>query len=471
MLRLRRAIAGRFDVLPRHNYRRRLGGHAPPLRSPFLTSIPAVASQAVTSENNAVLAVHVRDLLQRGRSAAPLMAQAGTAQKHLFLQKTAEYLVAWRDSLAEVNRRDLIEAERAGRPQAMIDRLRLDMPRLQALAQAVLDVIALADPVGAITRGELRPNGIEVRRQRIPLGLIGIIYEARPNVTVDAAILALKAGNCVVLRGGSEAKHTNAALVDLLRQALAAADLPPDAVQAPAHLDHHVIDLLVSTTPGLDVVIPRGGTALIDAVNRSARVPVIQHYQGICHQFVEASADLAMAESLALNGKTQRPGVCNALECLLIDAAIAATAVPQMVAALHAAGVEVRGCAETVARANGLAIAATEDDFGFEFLDMICAVRVVAGLSGALDHIARYGSRHTEAIVTRDLEMARRFVAGIDASCVVVNASTRFNDGGSLGLGAEIGISTTKLHAYGPMGLEALTAERFVVYGQGQVRT
>ncbi|MBI5611184.1 MAG: glutamate-5-semialdehyde dehydrogenase [Deltaproteobacteria bacterium] len=413
----------------------------------------------------------MRDLLLAARAAVPRMAQATTAQKHRFLEKTAELIAQRCDSLAAINQLDLAEAERVGRPRAMIDRLRLDAPRLRALAQAVTEVLSLADPVGAITHGEIRPTGLEVRRQRIPLGIIGIIYEARPNVTVDAAVLALKAGNCVVLRGGSEAKHSNAALVDLLREALADSGLPGDAVQTPAYLDHQLVDLLVSTVPGLDVVIPRGGTALIDAVMRSARVPVIQHYQGVCHLFVEASADLAMAENLAVNAKTQRPGVCNAMECLLIDAAIADAAVPKLVGALHARGVEVRGCPQTVARSGGLAVAATDGDFGFEFLDLICAVKVVGGLQGALDHITRYGSHHTEAIVTRDLDAARAFVGGIDASCVLVNASTRFNDGGCLGLGAEIGISTTKLHAYGPMGLEALTAERFVVYGQGQVRT
>lgn len=417
------------------------------------------------------LHLEVRELLRRARSAGPALATATSAQKDAFLDRAAALLTAQAELIAEANQLDLQEARLAGRAESALDRLRLDRSRVLALAAAVRDIIALPDPVGQITSGTVRPNGLEVRKQRVPLGVIGIVYEARPNVTVDAAALACKAGNVVILRGGSESRHTNAVLVALMRDSLQHAGLPIDAVQAPQSTDHRLVEVLVSTLPGLDLVIPRGGTGLIEAVTRAARVPVIQHYQGVCHVYVDAQADLDTAEQIVLNAKTQRPGVCNAMECLLIDAAIADQTVARFARSLADAGVEVRACARALPLTSGRAIAAQERDFGCEFLSMTCALRVVDGVAGALDHIGRYGSRHTEVIVTRDIETARHFVAGVDASCVLVNASTRFNDGGCLGLGAEIGISTTKLHAYGPMGLQALTTERYVVYGQGQVRT
>jgi glutamate-5-semialdehyde dehydrogenase len=324
--------------------------------------------------------------------------------------------------------------------------------------------------VGELTGGWRRPNGLEVRRIRTPLGVIGVIYEARPNVTVDAAVLCLKAGNAVILRGSAEARNTNAILLAQVRRALAEVGLPADAAQAPESTTHEAIEALVSIPGGLDVVIPRGGPALIDAVNRAARVPVIQHYQGVCHVFVEATADLATAVEVVINAKVQRPGVCNAMEALLVDAAIADEALPTLVAALRCHGVELRACERARAVVPDLAPARPED-YGREFLDLVALVCVVDGIEGALAHIRRYGSNHTEAILTRDLGAANRFAREVDASCVVINASTRFNDGGCLGLGAEIGISTSRLHCYGPMGLTALTTERFVVHGDGQVRT
>lgn len=412
-----------------------------------------------------------RALLQRARRAAPQLAVASTAAKNAFLEQVAQLLVERQQVLADANAVDLEQAVAAGKGGAFLDRLRLDAKGLQNLAKSVREIAQLPDPVGTTTHGARRPSGIEVRKVRIPLGVIGIVYESRPGVTVDAAALCLKAGNCCVLRGGSEARRSNAALVDLLREALDRSGLPADALQQPISLDRAAIDTLVSIPDGLDVVIPRGGPALIEAVSKAARVPVIQHYQGVCHVFVEKSADLQAAERIVVNAKAQRPGVCNAMEALLVDSAIAETAIPRLVKVLQAAGVEVRGCDRTQALLGDAVVPATSADFGHEFLDLICLVRVVDGLSGAIDHIRAWGSRHTEAILTNDLAAATRFTAEVDASCVVINASTRFNDGSCLGLGAEIGISTTKLHAYGPMGLEALTTEKFVVFGQGQVRT
>lgn len=433
----------------------------PPFR-PDAAADPSLQDRGLTQE--------VERLLEAGRTSLPALAAASSAIKNQFLVALAGLLRRETAAVLQANGRDVAQAEQANRTPALVDRLRLDSARIEGLANSVLEIATLADPVGQITRGDLRPNGLEVRRQRVPIGLIGMIYEARPGVTIEAAALAVKAGNAVVLRGGSESQHSNDLLAQLVRQALAEVGLPQDAVQVPATYDRGLVDVLVGRTGGLDLAIPRGGIALIDAVSRAARVPVIQHYQGICHVYVDDGADLAMAAAVVVNAKAQRPGVCNAMEALLIDAAIAAEAVPKLVAALQEAGVQVRGCERTIALAGPGVVAAQPQDDGCEFLDLICLCRVVDGLPGALEHIRRFGSRHTEAILTRDLDRARAFVTGVDASCVLINASTRFNDGGCLGLGAEIGISTNKLHAFGPMGLEALTVERFVVFGQGQVR-
>ena len=398
------------------------------------------------------------------------MAQAPGAQKNRWLLELADRLLAERAVIAAANRRDLDNAEQAGRSGAMVDRLRLDDRAIQALVTALHEIAAMADPVGRLTAGEVRPQGFEVRKQRVPLGVIGMVYESRPNVTIDAAALCLKAGNAVVLRGGSEALHSNSALIEILRASLRDVGLPPDAVQQPATAERAAIEALVSERDGLDLCIPRGGTQLIDFIMEVARVPVIQHYQGVCHLYVHSAADLDQATRVVVNAKAQRPGVCNAAEAILVDAAIADAAVPMLVQALAAAGVQVRACERTIARAGGSTVPAQPHDYGHEFLDLVCLMHVVDDLDGALAHIRRFGSRHTEGILTREIAASHRFAQGVEASCVVVNASTRLNDGSCLGLGAEIGISTSKLHAYGPMGLDSLTTERWLIVGDGHIR-
>lgn len=409
-------------------------------------------------------------LLQRSRTAAAALAPASTASKNAFLTAVADLLRERANSLAAANQQDIDRARANGRNAAFIDRLSLGQAAIAKLADAVLEIRALPDPVGITTSGARRPNGLHVSKVRIPLGVIGMVYESRPNVTIDAGCLCIKAGNAVVLRGGSDAKDTNAALMQVMRDALTIAELPVDAAAAPASPGHDGIRALVACVGGLDVVIPRGGTGLIDEVNRWAKVPVIQHYEGVCHLFVHEAADLDEATRIIVNAKAQRPGVCNALEGVLVDRAIADQAVPVLVQALTAAGVEVRAC-EAAHRLAPDTTPATEADLGREYLDLIVLLRVVDGLDGAIEHIQRYGSGHTEGILTTDLRAANRFVQTVQASCVMVNASTRFNDGGCLGLGAEIGISTSKLHAYGPMGLESLTTQKYVVMGDGHVRT
>ncbi len=415
------------------------------------------------------LTADTRAVLRRARAASRQMATATTAQKNEFLQAVVAHLQEAQGDLIGANAEDLSRAQQAERNAAFVDRLRLDPQRVRSIRQAVEQIIALPDPVGQISSGSVRPNGLEVQRVAIPLGVIGIVYESRPNVTIDAGCLCIKAGNAVVLRGGSDASKSNAVLLEVLRRALKSAGLPSDAAQAPAVSGHQGIEALVSQADGLDVIIPRGGKKLIDAVNRWARVPVIQHYEGVCHIYVDRAADLDDAEAIVVNAKAQRPGVCNAMEALLVDEAVADIAIPRMVSALRAVDVVVYGCERTQALVGEVAKAAPSDR-GREFLDLACLVEVVDGLDGALAHIADHGSGHTEAILTKDYARSRLFTAAVDASCVMVNASTRFNDGGCLGLGAEIGISTTKLHAYGPMGLEALTTKKYVVLGQGHVR-
>ena len=416
------------------------------------------------------LRTETRAVLQRARTASWMLAEASGSQKNQWLLRVVELLGAQQDALVAANQLDLEGAIAAGRPAAMVDRLRLDARGIASLQTALREIAAMPNPVGRVTSGEVRPEGFEVRKERVPLGVIGMVYESRPNVTVDAAALCLKAGNAVVLRGGTEAQHSNSALIALLRQALTDVGLPADAVQQPATAERAAIEALVSERDGLDLCIPRGGTQLIDFIMQVARVPVIQHYQGVCHLYVHSAADLAQAVRVVVNAKAQRPGVCNAMEAVLVDAAIADEAVPMLMQALAAANVEVRACPRAFAHAGGRALAAQPDDYGQEFLDLVCLMHVVDDLDGALAHIRRFGSRHTEGILTRDIAAARRFTQGVDASCVVVNASTRFNDGGCLGLGAEIGISTTKLHAYGPMGLDSLTTERWLVVGDGHIR-
>jgi glutamate-5-semialdehyde dehydrogenase len=338
------------------------------------------------------------------------------------------------------------------------------------MAKGLKDIAALPDPVGEVTGMWKRPNGLQVGRIRIPLGVIGFIYESRPNVTVDAAGLCLKAGNAIILRGGSEALNSNLALAAIIDQALDDTGIPPAAVQVVPTTDRQAVKELLSLEELVDLIIPRGGEDLIRFVAENSRIPVLKHYKGVCHVFIDQTADFEMALGICLNSKVQRPGVCNSLETLLVHQDVADDFLPQAGKALEEAGVELRCCPKSLKRLPGRT-GAVESDWPEEYLDLILAVKIVAGLDEAMEHIAKYGSQHTEAIVTSDYNRARRFLAEVDSSVVLVNASTRFNDGGELGLGAEIGISTSKLHAFGPMGLTELTTTKFIVFGEGQIRT
>ncbi len=415
----------------------------------------------------------VRPVAERAKRAARALAHAPTATKDAALRSMAQALRAAKEQILTENARDLVAAEQGQKNQAFLDRLRLDDARLLGMARAMEEVAALPDPVGEVTKSYRRPNGLEVKKVRLPLGVVLMVYEARPNVTSDAAALCLKSGNAAILRGGSESFRTNQAVEKALRSGLDRSGLPVDAVQLVPTTDRESMLELLTLDGLVDLCIPRGGEGLIRFVAEHARVPVVKHYKGVCHVFVHEGADLAMAERIVLNAKTSRPGVCNAAECLLVDAHVAQVFLPFVSQSLVDAGVELRGCPETVRilSAKGVPVkAAAPDDFGKEFLDLVLAVKVVPSLEAAMEHIATYGSEHTEAIVTNSRDAARRFTREVQASAVVVNASTRFNDGGELGLGAEIGISTTRLHAFGPMGLEELTAQKYVVEGDGQVR-
>ena len=403
------------------------------------------------------------------RDAAHAIAALPSDAKNALLRAMADALLADEALILAANARDLDAASAKGIGSAMLDRLRLDAARLQGIAAAVREVAELSDPVGQVTRAYDRPNGIHVERVRVPLGVIAMIYEARPNVTADAAALCLKAGNAVILRGGSEAIHSNTAIAAALKRALRDAGLPDAVLTLVEDLRRETILELIQLSDVIDLVIPRGGEGLIRFVAEHARVPVIKHYKGVCHQYVDAGADEDLALALLLDGKVSRPSACNSLETLLVHRDIASTFLPRAVEALRARGVEVR--ADEVAKAlMPGAVAATDDDFAAEFLDLVIAVGVVDDLDAAINHIRRYTSDHTEVIVTRDPVHAEKFLNALRSAVVMVNASSRFSDGGELGLGAEIGISTTRLHSYGPMGLEALTVERFVVRGEGQVR-
>jgi glutamate-5-semialdehyde dehydrogenase len=413
-------------------------------------------------------------LAQAARRAARELARATTADKDDALARIAASLRAGAATILDANRSDLAAAREAGLTGALLDRLALDPVRLEAMAASVDAVRALPDPVGEVTETRERPNGLSVSRVRIPLGVILMIYEARPNVTADAAALTLKSGNAAILRGGKESLATNRAIAAAIESGLAASRLPRTAVQLVATPDRDLLLELLGLEGLIDLAIPRGGEGLIRFVADHARVPVVKHWKGVCHVYLDESAPEADAVRIAVNAKASRPGVCNAAECLLVARRGAGRLLPPVGRALVAAGVELRADAAAralLSEAGVVSLAAAEDDFGREFLDLKMAVAVVDGLDGALEHIARYGSLHTEAIVTQDREAASRFVREAEASCVVVNASTRWNDGGELGLGAEIGISTTKLHAFGPMGLRELTAQKFVVRGEGQIRT
>lgn len=410
-----------------------------------------------------------RTWARQARAASRSLALASTLAKNCFLEEAARRLQAEQAELLAANAQDVAAAVALGQTPALVDRLRLTPERVAAMAAGLRAVAALPDPIGQVVEGHVRPNGLEVRKVRVPLGVVLFIYESRPNVTVDAAGLAVKSGNAILLRGGSEAKNSNAVLAGILGQALEAAALPSGAVQCITQPGRELVGELLQMNDLIDLVIPRGGESLIRRVAAEAKMPVLKHYQGNCHLYVHAAADLDMAERLIINAKCQRPGTCNALESLLVDAAVAAAFLPRIVAALRSAGVEVRGCPRCRAVVPDL-VPASETDFATEYLDLIISVAVVDGLDAAMRHVERYGSGHTEAIVTQDLSAARTFTTGVDAAAVIVNASTRFHDGFELGLGAEIGISTDKFHARGPCGLVELTTTKYVVYGAGQVR-
>lgn len=411
----------------------------------------------------------IRELALAARAAGMAVAALSSSAKREILYAMAEALAAQSDGILNANARDVEAAEAKGLATAMIDRLRLDETRLAGVVQAMKDVADLPDPVGQVTRREQRPNGLEIERVRIPLGLIAMIYESRPNVTADAAALCFHAGNAVLLRGGSEAFHSNRAIAAALRGALRAHGLPEAAITLVEDLSRETVMKLLQLTDIVDLAIPRGGVGLIRFVAEHARVPVIKHYQGVCHLYVDASADSDVALRLAIDGKTTRPSACNALETLLVHKDIAPTFLPRVARALREKNVELRG--DYASRALIAKMKpATEDDYAAEYLDLILAVRIVDDLDAAIAHIQRYGSDHTEVIATGDDAAANKFVHALRSAVVLVNASSRFSDGGELGLGAEIGISTTRLHAYGPMGAESLTVERYVVRGSGQVR-
>ncbi|WP_430388678.1 glutamate-5-semialdehyde dehydrogenase [Dyella sp. 20L07] len=403
------------------------------------------------------------------RDAAPFLAALDTASKRTLLQSMASSLEQRSDVILQANAKDMQQAVAKGVQGAMLDRLRLDASRVAQIAQALREIAGLPDPVGLVTRTETRPNGISIERVRIPLGVVAMIYEARPNVTADAAALCLMAGNAVILRGGSEAIHSNTAIAASLHEALIANGLPCAAVTLLTDLSREAMVELLQLTDIVDLAIPRGGEGLIRFVTEHARVPLIKHYKGVCHLYVDRAADLSLALNLLIDGKTSRPGVCNALETLLVHREVAPDFLPMAANALRARGVALRGD-DVTRELVPEAAEANDDDYAAEFLDLILAIRVVDDGEQAIAHIRRYGSDHTEVIATRDEVAAQHFVQALRSAVVMINTSSRFSDGGELGLGAEIGISTTRLHAYGPMGAEALTIERFVVRGQGQLR-
>lgn len=413
----------------------------------------------------------VTELAGEAKEASRRVARAPTPVKNAVLADVAARLRGEEGTrVLDANARDVEAAKQRDLPRAMVDRLRLDPGRLDKVAAGLEQVASLPDPVGEVTEMRRLPNGLHAGRMRVPLGLVGIIYESRPDVTVDAAALCLKSGNAVLLRGGSEAFQSNTALAELFGAALREQGLPPAAAALVPTTDRAATHAMLELEDTVDLIIPRGGEALIRFVAQSSRVPVVKHYKGVCHVYIDGDADPEMALSIAMNAKTQRAGVCNAMETLLVDRACAEQVLPRVAASMKEAGVELRG--DDAARAIVSDIsAASGEDWSEEFLDLVLAVAVVDGIDGAMAHIARYGSNHTEAIVTGDYTKARRWVHEVDASLTLVNASTRFNDGFQLGLGAEVGISTTKLHAYGPMGLAELCALKWIAYGDGQIRT
>ncbi len=412
---------------------------------------------------------YMTTLGEQARAAARVTARATTAQKNAALLAMAESIQRHRGQLELANQRDLAAGREKGLDAAMLDRLELTSGRIDGMIEGLRQVADLPDPVGEITDMRFRPSGIQVGKMRVPLGVVGIIYESRPNVTCEAASLCLKSGNAVILRGGSEAIHSNQAIASCIAEGLRAADITEHAVQVVATTDREAVGRLITMPAFVDVIVPRGGKSLVERISKEARVPVIKHLDGNCHVYIDDRADLDKSFKVAVNAKTHRYGTCNTMESLLVAEGVAAEVLPRLAVAYRAAGVEMRGCA----RARALiadAVPATEEDWGTEYLAPILSIRVVADLDEAMAHIARYSSAHTEAIITEDIGRAQRFLREVDSSSVMVNASTRFADGFEYGLGAEIGISTDKLHARGPVGLEGLTSQKYIVLGDGHIR-
>jgi len=425
------------------------------------TSLPSVAPKPNGE--------YVEELVQKARAAASRLASLSTTTKNQALLAMADGLIAQLEDILAANEKDLDAFGSSKDKQAMADRLRLTPERVKAMADGIREVAALTDPVGQTLSMQRRPNGMQVGRVRLPIGVIGIIYESRPNVTADSAALCLKSGNVCVLRGGSEAIHSNTAIAAILSEAAEKAGVPAGAIIFLDRTDRDIVSELLKQDQYVDLIIPRGGESLMKTVTAESRIPVIKHDKGVCHTYIDADADVTMAKQIALNAKVQRPSTCNAMETLLVHHTIARAVLPDLVNDFMAAGVEVRGCSKTLSLCPAVKPAA-DSDYGQEFLSLILAVKIVRSMEEAMEHIARYGSRHTEAIVTKDYGRALRFLREVDAGAVLVNASTRLNDGNQFGLGAEIGISTTRIHARGPMGLEELTCPKFVVFGSGQLR-
>lgn len=412
---------------------------------------------------------YVRELVTRAKQASGKLASLSTVVKNQALLAMAEALEEKKDELLAANEKDLDAFESAPDRKAMADRLRLTAQRIAEMADGIREVAKLPDPLGAMPAMWTRPNGMQVGRVRVPIGVIGIIYESRPNVTADSAALCLKSGNACVLRGGSEAIHSNSTIATILSEAAEKAGVPAGAISFVSRPERELVPVLLKQDRYIDLVIPRGGESLMKLIAEHATIPVVKHDAGVCHVYVDANADPAMAETICLNAKVQRPSTCNAMETLLVHQSIARTLLPKLATSLLAAKVEIRGCPKTCQLVPE-AKPATDQDYGQEFLDLVLAVKVVKNIDEAMAHIAQYGSRHTEAIITGDYGKAMRFLKEVDASAVLVNASTRLNDGYQFGLGAEIGISTSRIHARGPMGLEELTCFKFIVMGSGQIR-
>jgi glutamate-5-semialdehyde dehydrogenase len=412
----------------------------------------------------------MRDLAIKTNAAYKEFLKTGSTRiKNNILESLAVLLDTSRDYLKEKNRKDIEEGRKFGLSAAMLDRLALNDERINGMIRSCREIIALPDPVGKIYDMQVRPEGFRVGKMRVPIGVIAIIYEARPNVTIEAATLCLKSGNAAILRGGSSAYHSNMALMKIVKDALKANGVNEDLISCPSSTDRNAVDEMLQQDDLIHLIIPRGGESLIRHVVEKSRIPVLKHYQGVCHTYVHAQADLDMAEKVAVNAKVQRPGVCNSMETLLVDSAVAVAFLPKIIKNLQDKGVEIRGCERTKAICNNIKNA-TEDDYYAEFLDLILAIKVVDNTDDAAAHINKYGSGHTDAIITKDIDTANAFIKNVDSASVIVNATTRLADGGVYGLGAEIGISTDRLHARGPMGLEELTTYKWIVLGEGHIR-